>query len=65
MRHIAIDSSGSGKTTDRSDITSGQFLELVPGRCLKQSVTFESSDSAFAGEMTIHGRLRPHQEERW
>lgn len=44
---------GSGKTTDRTDVTKGQFVELVPGRRIMQSVEFESSDPAFAGEMTI------------
>jgi uncharacterized protein YndB with AHSA1/START domain len=53
LRYDAGTSSGSGKTTDRSDITSGHFLELVPGRRIKQSVAFESSDPAFAGEMTM------------
>jgi hypothetical protein len=41
-------SAGSGKTTDRTDITKGRFLELVPGRRIKQSVEFESSDPAYA-----------------
>jgi uncharacterized protein YndB with AHSA1/START domain len=53
LRYDAGMSRGSGKTTDRSDITSGHFLELVPGRRIKQSVAFESSDPAFAGERTI------------
>ena len=43
----------SGKTTDRTDITSGRFLELLAGRRIKQSVTFESPDPAFADEMTM------------
>jgi uncharacterized protein YndB with AHSA1/START domain len=52
---------GSGKTTDSSDITKGQFLELVPGRRIKQSVEFESSDSAFAGTMTMTWTFEPAQ----
>ena len=30
--------SRSGKTTNSSDITNGHFLELIPERCIKQSV---------------------------
>ena len=46
-------SSGPGKTTDRTDITNGRFLELLPGRRITQSVEFESSDPAFADEMIM------------
>lgn len=37
----------------RVDVTNGQFVERVPGRRIMQSVEFESSDPAFAGEMTM------------
>lgn len=47
------DSGGQGKTTGRSDITNGTFLELVPDRRIRQSVVFESGDPAFSGEMTM------------
>jgi uncharacterized protein YndB with AHSA1/START domain len=53
---------GSGKTTESSDITRGKFLELVPGRRIRQSVEFESSDPAFAGTMTMTWSLEPLQE---
>ena len=43
----------NGKTTDRTDVTHGRFLELVPGRRVTQSVEFESSDAAFSGVMTL------------
>jgi uncharacterized protein YndB with AHSA1/START domain len=52
----------SGKTTNSSDITNGHFLELVPGRRIKQSVEFESSDPAFAGTMTMTWTFEPTQE---
>lgn len=41
----------SGKTTDRTDVSNGRFLDLVPGLKIVQIGTFESSDPAFAGEM--------------
>jgi uncharacterized protein YndB with AHSA1/START domain len=44
---------GAGKTTERSDITSGRFLSLKPGKCIVQSVEFESADASFAGEMVM------------
>jgi uncharacterized protein YndB with AHSA1/START domain len=53
---------GSGKTTNRSDITKGHFLELVPGRRIKQSVEFESRDPAFTGTMTMTWMFEPAEE---
>ncbi|UTT41581.1 SRPBCC domain-containing protein [Exiguobacterium aurantiacum] len=42
----------SGKTTDRTDVSNGRFLDLVPGLKIVQVGTFESTDPDFAGEMT-------------
>ena len=53
LRYDEKMSTGSGKTTGRTDITNGRFLELLPGGRIKQSVTFESTDPAFADEMTM------------
>ena len=44
---------GAGKTTSKTDISAGRFLVLEPGQRIVQSVEFESSDPAFAGEMTM------------
>lgn len=41
----------SGKTTDRTDVSNGRFLDLVPGLKIVQMGTLESADPAFAGEM--------------
>jgi uncharacterized protein YndB with AHSA1/START domain len=43
----------SGKTTERTDITSGRFLALQPGRRIVQTVEFDSADPAFAGTMVM------------
>ena len=59
LRYDAGGSTGTGKTTDRTDVTRGRFLELAPGRRIKQSVEFESSDPAFAGEMTMTWSFEP------
>ncbi|WP_386070100.1 SRPBCC family protein [Tahibacter sp. UC22_41] len=42
-----------GKTTARSDVVNGRFVELIPGERIEQLVEFESEDPAFAGAMTI------------
>jgi uncharacterized protein YndB with AHSA1/START domain len=44
---------GVGKTTGRTDVSKGRFVEMVPGRRIKQSVEFESKDPAFAETMMI------------
>jgi uncharacterized protein YndB with AHSA1/START domain len=49
----------SGKTTERTDVTGGRFLELVPDRRIVQSVEFESADPAFAGTMLMSWTLEP------
>lgn len=52
----------SGKTTDRTDIASGRFLALEPGRRIVQSVEFDSADPAFAGTMVMTWSLDPATE---
>jgi uncharacterized protein YndB with AHSA1/START domain len=44
---------GGGKTTGRTDISTGRFLALEPGKRIVQSVEFESTDASFAGEMIL------------
>jgi uncharacterized protein YndB with AHSA1/START domain len=43
----------AGKTAERTDISSGRFLSLKPGKRIVQSVEFESADAAFAGQMVM------------
>ncbi|WP_437572095.1 SRPBCC domain-containing protein [Sorangium sp. So ce542] len=45
--------SGGGKTTGRTDVSTGRFLSLEPGKRIVQSVEFESSEASFAGEMVM------------
>jgi uncharacterized protein YndB with AHSA1/START domain len=42
-----------GKTTGRTDVSTGRFLALEPGKRIVQSVEFESADVSFAGEMRL------------
>lgn len=44
---------GVGKTTGRTDISRGCFLQIVPGKRIVQTVEFESEDASFAGEMQL------------
>ena len=50
---------GEGKSSAKTDITSGRFLALEPGRLVVQSVIFDSDDPAFAGEMIVTWTLAP------
>lgn len=49
----------SGKTSERTDVTSGRFLALEPGRRIVQTVEFESGDPAFAGTMVMTWLIEP------
>jgi len=51
-----------GKASDDTDVAEGRFVELVPDERIVQSVTFESDDPAFAGEMTMCWLLDPVPE---
>jgi len=44
---------GAGKTTERSDVSTGRFLTLQPATRIVQTVEFESNDSAFGGQMLM------------
>lgn len=59
---LALEGEGhavSGKTTERTDITSGRFVALEPGRRIVQTVEFESGDPAFAGTMVMTWSFEP------
>jgi uncharacterized protein YndB with AHSA1/START domain len=49
----------AGKTTGRTDVTTGRFLSLDHGKRIVQSVEFESTDASFAGEMIMTWRFEP------
>jgi uncharacterized protein YndB with AHSA1/START domain len=42
-----------GKTSEREDNFASRFVELDPPNRIVQAVTFNSSDPAFSGEMTM------------
>lgn len=51
--------STAGKTSGRTDVSTGRFLSLVPGQRIVQSVEFESDDATFAGEMIMTWSFEP------
>lgn len=48
-----------GKTSDKSDVSSGRFVALEDGKRIVQTVEFDSTDAAFAGEMTMTWTFEP------
>jgi uncharacterized protein YndB with AHSA1/START domain len=56
------DDRASGKTTRGTDVTRGRFVELVPGRRIRQTVIFDSDRAEFAGEMVMTWTFDPAPE---
>lgn len=59
---LAYETSGCpsvGKTTASTDVTTGRFLLVDPGKRIVQTVKFESGDASFAGEMLMTWLLEP------
>jgi uncharacterized protein YndB with AHSA1/START domain len=42
-----------GKTSERDDLVNVRFVELAPPRRIVEAVSFDTTDPAFFGEMTI------------
>ncbi|MEX2572167.1 MAG: SRPBCC family protein [Gemmatimonadota bacterium] len=42
-----------GKTAEREDRYTARFVELAPPSRIVQTISFDSADPAFAGEMTV------------
>lgn len=45
------DQSSAGKTSENTDVSEGTFLELVPNKKIVLSITFDSDNPDFTGEM--------------
>jgi uncharacterized protein YndB with AHSA1/START domain len=48
-----------GKTTEREDGVNIRFVALAPPHRIRETVTFDSTDSAFQGEMTLEVIIEP------
>jgi uncharacterized protein YndB with AHSA1/START domain len=44
---------GVGKSSARTDVSTGRFVTLERGKRIVQTVEFESADAAYAGEMIM------------
>ena len=51
-----------GKSTSKTDVVRGQFVELEANRRVTQRFAFDSADPAFAGTMTMTWTLEPQVE---
>jgi uncharacterized protein YndB with AHSA1/START domain len=49
----------AGKTSEKTDVSSGRFVALERGKRVVQTVEFDSTDPAFAGEMTMTWSFEP------
>jgi uncharacterized protein YndB with AHSA1/START domain len=56
------DTESRGKTADREDRYTARFVELVPNERIVQAITFETTDPAFSGEMTMEITLELRDE---
>jgi uncharacterized protein YndB with AHSA1/START domain len=54
---LVFDAAGTGKSSDKSDILEGTFIELIPNRSVRQSFRFLSADPRFAGIMIVTWKL--------
>jgi uncharacterized protein YndB with AHSA1/START domain len=59
LRYDEAAPADAGKTEGRTDVSAGRFLALEPGRRIVQSVEFQSTDAAFAGEMVMTWSFEP------
>ncbi|MGW6172343.1 SRPBCC family protein [Arthrobacter sp. NPDC055138] len=53
-----LDASGHGKTSETTDVTNVEFVDLVPYEKIVQQVRFTSDDAGFAGTMTMTWELQ-------
>jgi uncharacterized protein YndB with AHSA1/START domain len=59
LSYAEAEPAGIGKSSSRTDVSSGQFLALEPSRRIVQTVEFDSDDVAFAGEMVLTWTFEP------
>ena len=58
---LAYLGAGEGKTSAHTDVSSGRFMVIEPGRRIVMSVEFDSDDPRFAGEMIMTWELAAAQ----
>lgn len=58
LHYGSADHKAFGKTSADADVVNGRFVDLVSDQRVVEQVEFVSSDSAFAGTMTITTTLK-------
>ena len=53
LYYPASEKTSRGKTSEREDRYTARFVELTPPSKIVEAITFDSGDSAFAGEMIM------------
>lgn len=53
LYYPSSDQGNRGKTAEREDAYRSRFVELTPPTKIVEAITFDSTDPAFAGEMTM------------
>ena len=53
LAYPSTDSGSPGKTSDREDRYTARFVELTPPARIVEAITFDTTDPAFTGEMTM------------
>jgi uncharacterized protein YndB with AHSA1/START domain len=57
LAYLAPDDAERGKSGGNLDTYHGRFVKLVPNEEIVEAIEFETSDPAFAGEMTMTVKL--------
>jgi uncharacterized protein YndB with AHSA1/START domain len=53
LYYPSSDQSARGKTAELEDAYTARFVELTPPTRIVEAITFDTTDAAFAGEMTM------------
>ena len=58
LYYPASEESARGKTADKEDRYTAQFVELTPPRKIVEVITFDTDNASFAGEMRMEVTLK-------
>lgn len=59
LTYLSGEHAAPGKTSENADIVATRYVQLIRGKRIVQTATFESEDAAFAGEMTMTWEFEP------
>jgi uncharacterized protein YndB with AHSA1/START domain len=59
LYYPSTESSMQGKTSEREDRYTAQFMELIPPEKIVEAITFDTIDPAFSGVMIMEITLEP------